>query len=125
MPKAMSLNYIRRTNQLFHSDVLDKSVFIDELPNLSDSDLDSLIIEAEVTGKFNKEDYDELPKEDPSRIPMKHKISMRRAYLQQALIEKRLRGVDRQERFYDLVAKQIGKPETEALMKLACQGLTP
>jgi hypothetical protein len=119
MPKAMSLAYIRRTSQLFHSDVLDKSVFIDELPDLSDADLDSLIIEAEVSGKFNKEDYDELPEGDPSRIPMRHKISMRRAYLQQALIEKRLRGIDRQERFYDLVAKQIGKSEAEALMELA------
>jgi hypothetical protein len=50
---------------------------------------------------------------------MKHKISMRRAYLQQALIEKRLRGVDRQERFYDLVAKQIGEAEAKALAELA------
>jgi hypothetical protein len=116
---TMSLDYIRRTNQLFHSDVLGKSVFIDELPDLSDSDLDRLIIEAEVTGKFNKEDYDELPDGDSSRIPMKHKITMRRAYLKQALIEKRLRGVDRQERFYDLVVKQIGKPEAKALMELA------
>jgi hypothetical protein len=115
----MSLDYIRRTNQLFHSDVLNKSIFIDELTDLSDADLNRLIIEAEVSGRYLREDYKELPDNDPQRIPMKHKYSMRRAYRQQAEIENRLRGVDRQERFFDLVAKEIGKAEAKALMEQA------
>jgi hypothetical protein len=119
MSKTMSLDYIRRTNQLFHSTVLNKSIFIDELPDLSDTDLDRLIIEAEISGKFLKEDYDALSHNDESRVPMKHKIKMRRAYYQQALIEKQLRGVDRQERFYDLVAKQLGNAEVKALLEQA------
>jgi hypothetical protein len=117
--QAMSLDYIRRTNQLFYSDVLNKSVFIDELPDLSDYDLDRLIVEAEVSCRYLREDYKELPNEDPNRTSMKHKYSVRRAYRQQAEIEKALRGVDRQEQFYHLVAKQIGKAEAEAIMERA------
>jgi hypothetical protein len=119
MSMTMSLDYIRRTNQLFHSDTLGKSIFIDELPDLSDNDLDRLIIEAEISGNFLAADYERLPDTDSSRVPLKHKMNMRRAYHQQALIEKHLRGVDRQERFYDLVAKQIGDAEARALMTLA------
>jgi hypothetical protein len=117
--QAMSLDYIRRTKQLFYSDILNKSVFIDELPDLSDADLDRLTIEAEITCRYLREDYRELPNDDPNRTSMKHKYSVRRAYRQQAEIEKALRGVDRQERFYNLVAKQIGKAEAEALLEQA------
>ena len=115
----MSVKYIKETNQLFYSDVLSKSVFIDELSDLSDGDLDRLIIEAEVSCRYLREDYRDLPNDDPNRTSMKHKYGVRRAYRQQAEIEKALRGVDRQERFYHLVAKQIGKTEAEALMEQA------
>lgn len=119
MLSTMHLDYIRQNNLVFHSDVLNKSVFVDELPDLSDHDLNRLIIEAEVSCRYLKEDYKELPDSDPQRIPIKHKYSVRRAYRQQAEIENRLRGVDRQERFFDLVAKQIGKAEAKALMEQA------
>ena len=119
MLNTMNSDYIRRTNQLFHSDVLNKSVFIDELPDLSDADLSRLIIEAEVSCRYLREDYKELSDSDPQRIPMKHKYSVRRAYRQQAEIENKLRGVDRQERFFDLVSKEIGKAEAKALMEQA------
>jgi hypothetical protein len=115
----MSPDYIRKNNLVFHSDVLSKSIFIDELPDLSDADLSRLIIEAEVSCKYLGEDYRGLPDDDPQRIPIKHKYSVRRAYRQQAEIENRLRGVDRQERFFDLVAKEIGKAEANALMEQA------
>jgi hypothetical protein len=119
MLSTMNPDYIRRAKQLFHSEVLNKSVFIDELPDLSDADLSRLIIEAEISCRYLREDYKELSDSDPQRIPMKHKYSVRRAYRQQAEIENKLRGVDRQERFFDEVARQIGKPEAQALMELA------
>jgi hypothetical protein len=119
MLRAMHLDYIRKNNLVFYSDVLNKSVFIDELPDLSDADLSRLIIEAEVSCRYLREDYRDLPDGDTQRIPMKHKYSVRRAYRQQAEIENRVRGVDRQERFFDLVAKKIGKAEANALMEQA------
>jgi hypothetical protein len=119
MLSAMNLDYIRKNNLVFHSDVLNKSIFIDELPDLSDADLSRLIIEAEVSCRYLREDYKELSDNDPQRIPIKHKYSVRRAYRQQAEIENKLRGIDRQERFFDLVAKQLGNAEAKALMEQA------
>ena len=119
MLNTMHLDYVRQNKLVFYSDVLNKSVFVDELPDLSDADLSRLIIEAEISCRYLREDYKELSDSDPQRIPMKHKYSVRRAYRQQAEIENKLRGIDRQERFFDLVAKQIGKAEADAMMERA------
>jgi hypothetical protein len=119
MLNTMHLDYVRQNKLVFYSDVLNKSVFVDELPDLSDADLSRLIIEAEISCRYLREDYKELSDSDPQRIPMKHKYSVRRAYRQQAEIEDKLRGVDRQERFFDLVAKEVGRASADAMMERA------
>jgi hypothetical protein len=115
----MSLDYIRRTRQILNSEVLAREIFIDEIADLSDSDLNRLIVETEITTKGLQEDQDSLDAEDPNRIHVRHKRGIWKGYKQAALIEKGLRNIDTGERFFQLVSKRIGAKEAEALMAAA------
>lgn len=115
----MSLDYVRRTRQVLKSDVLARDIFVDEIPDLNDSDLNRLIAEAEVTVKCLQEDHDSIEDGDIGRVHVRHKRNVWKAYRQAALIEKRLRGIDANERFFDLVAERIGVNEAKALMTIA------
>jgi hypothetical protein len=115
----MSLEYVRRNNLVLGSEVLGRGVFVDELPDLSDSDLNRLVAECEVTAKCLQEDHDALPESDENRIHVRHKRNIWKTYRQACLIEKRLRGVAVEEKFYILVAERLGYDEAKRLMELA------
>ena len=115
----MSIEYVRRHRQPLSSDVLSRELFIDDLPDLTDSELDRLIAETEVIAKGLQEDHDFLAPEDPSRVHVRHKRNVWKTYKQAALIEKKMRGVDATEKFYELVAERIGAGEAKALMAQA------
>jgi len=115
----MSLDYVRKNRQLLKSEVLSREVFVDELGDLSDYDLNRLVAEAEVTVKCLQEDHDALSDDDISRIHVRHKRNIWKTYKQAALIEQRLRGIDTAEKFYNLVVERIGIEEARALMAAA------
>ena len=115
----MSINYIRDRHIILTSDVLERDVFIDELHDLSDDDLSRLIAEADVTVQCLKEDHDQLDTDDEGRVHVRHKRNIWKDYRQAAMIEKKLRGVDTVDRFFDLVANRIGAGEDKALMAQA------
>jgi hypothetical protein len=115
----MSIEYVRKHRQTLASDVLQRELFLDDLPELDDGSLDRLIAETEVTVKCLNEDHDMLGADDPGRVHVRHKRNVWKTYRQAAMIEKRMRGVDANERFYELVAERIGKGATEELMALA------
>ena len=116
---TMSLDYVRRTRQLLRSDVLGREIFVDELPDLSDGELNRLIAETEVTAKCLQEDHDTLEEGDINRIHVRHKRNVWKTYKQAALIEQRLRKIDAGERFFELVADRIGREQANALMESA------
>jgi hypothetical protein len=115
----MSLEYVRRNNLVLASEVLARGVFVDELPDLTDSDLNRLIAECEVTTKCLQEDHDSLAESDENRIHVRHKRNIWKTYRQACLIEKQLRGVAAEEKFYILVAERLGSDEAKRLMELA------
>lgn len=115
----MSLEYVRKHRQILSSDVLGRELFLDDLPDLDDSSLERLIAETEVTVKCLNEDHDMLAPNDEARIHVRHKRNVWKTYRQAAMLEKRLRGVDATERFYELVAERIGVGEAKALMAKA------
>jgi hypothetical protein len=115
----MSIDYVRRHRQILSSDVLKRDLFLDDLPDLDDGSLDRLIAETEVTVKCLQEDHDALRPEDEGRVHVRHKRNVWKTYRQAALIEKRMRGVDANERFYELVADRIGKSAAQELMTMA------
>jgi hypothetical protein len=115
----MSLDYVRKNRLLLKSEVLSREVFVDELGDLSDYDLNRLVAEAEVTVKCLQEDHDTLEEGDINRIHVRHKRNVWKTYKQAALIEQRLRGIDANERFYSLVVERIGIDEARALKALA------
>jgi hypothetical protein len=115
----MSLDYVRRNRQLLKSEVLARDIFVDELGDLSDYDLNRLIAEAEVTVKCLQEDHDALEANDENRIHVRHKRNVWKTYKQAALIEQRLRGIDTGERFYSLVVERLGIDEARELLAKA------
>jgi hypothetical protein len=115
----MSLDYVRRNRQILKSEVLACDIFIDELGDLSDYDLNRLVAEAEVTVKCLQEDHDALSDDDISRIHVRHKRNVWKTYKQAALIEQRVRGIDTAEKFYNLVVGRIGIEEAKELMATA------
>lgn len=116
----MNLDYFKKRNEPFDSTVLSRRVFFDDIPDLDNSSLDRLIAECEVAIKMLQGEHDDAdPSEEAHRAHIRHKRNIHKAYLHAALLEKRMRGIDATERFYALVAKQIGAPNAEALMAQA------
>jgi hypothetical protein len=116
---TMSLDYVRRNRQILASEVLQRDIFVDELGDLTDGDLNRLVAEAEITVKCLQEDHDALSDGDINRVHVRHKRNVWKTYRQAALIEQRLRGIDNAEKFYSLVAERIGIEEAKALMNAA------
>ena len=113
----MGIEYVLRTKQILTSDVLGRDVFIDEISDLSDHDLNVLAAETEVVAASLKVDHDELPPGDQNRVHIRHKRNIFKAYRQAAQIERKMRGIDAAEKFFDLVAERIGFSEADALRK--------
>lgn len=115
----MSIPYVRRKNEPLNSDVLKRQLYIDDVADLDSSSLDRLVAECDVTVKCLQEEHDALDPDDIARVHVRHKRNIYRAYRQAGMIEQRMRGIDANERFYSLVAQQIGNEQAEALMTVA------
>lgn len=116
----MSIGYIKKNNLLHHSDRLGREVFVDELGDLTDSELAQLIIEADHLIADLREDHRDLAEGDTARFHIRHKLTIVRTYRQAARIEAGIRETERNDKLRllrDNLATRLGAGETAAMFK--------
>ena len=107
---------------MHYSERLQREVYVDEMGDLSDTELQQLLVEADMQIADLKEDQVALPEGDVARFHVRHKIGIIRAYRQAARIERELRNQEQgnaMQRLRDALIAQLGASETAALFKAA------
>ena len=116
----MSIAFIRKNQLLHRSERLGREVFIDELGELTDTELQQLIVEATVTIAELREDHSDIPDGDVARYHVRHKMGIVKAYRQAALIEQGVREAERNDKvakLRDALIDKLGAAEAVALLR--------
>jgi hypothetical protein len=104
------------------SERLQREVYVDEMGDLTDTELQQLTVEADMQISDLREDHTALPENDVARHHVRHKIGIIRAYRQAARIEQEVRNQERTDKLAILreaLIEKIGASETAALFKAA------
>lgn len=118
----MSIAFVKKKRLTFHSEQLQRDVFIDELSDLTDDELRQLTVELESQIKYLRDDLAVLPESDSAHHHVRHKMGIARGYLQQCDIEKGLREAERPDgvaKLRSLLVAKLGEQETALLFKAA------